>query len=132
MSSKKSKPKQDSFGTIHGKLSRYTAAHNMVPLLTFGDGEVPTELKNRIFQFMSSAGNKPDGTPMIAIMIAEQILGTNTPFATVCKAKKDKTNQIITLFAGESKLTDPLMDALLRSLAHMLDNDKEFPVPTTN
>lgn len=132
MSAKKNKPQKDTFAAIHGKLSRYTAAHNMVPLLTFGDGEVPAELKNRIFQFMSSAGNKPDGTPMIAIMVAEQILGVNTPFATVCAAKKDKTNQIITLFAGEAKLTDALMDCVLRSLSHMLDNDKEYPVPTTN
>lgn len=132
MSSKKSKLKQDTFSPIHSKLSRYTDAHKMVPLLTFGNGEVPEELKNRIFQFMASAGNKPDGTPMIAIMIAEQVLGVNTPFATVCKGKKDKTNKIITLFAGESKLSDPMMDCLLRSLSHMLDNDKEYPVPTTN
>jgi len=131
MSSKKAKPQKARFNTIHGKLSRYVAAHNMIPLLTFGNGDVPDELKNRVFNFMAHAGKKPDGTDVIAIMIAESVLGTNVPFATVCALKKEKFNKITTLFAGENKMSDPMIDCMLRSLDHMLDNDKEYPVPPT-
>lgn len=132
MSAKSKKPQKANFNVLHGKLSRYVSAHNMIPLLTFGDGEVPTELKKRVFNFMAHEGKKPDGTPVIAIMIAERILDTNVPFATVHANRKEKLNRITTLFAGENTLSDPLIDCMLRSLNHMLDNDKEYPVPKVN
>lgn len=126
------KPKKIKFKEIQEQLSVYVAEQNVLPHLLFdANDNVPMELRGRWFMFNVMEGfEKRTEQPVVAIAIAETIAGQHLPFAIVHGMKTKKDLRVATTFAGEKRVSDKSIDALLLALKAMMDGDPEKKNPT--
>lgn len=123
--------KKVNFKQIQAQLFDYIAKQNVLPLLMFeANDNVPQELRGRQFLFNTMEGMDPrSNQEVIAIAIAETVLGKHEPFVTIHGFKNKKDKRIATTFVSEKKVSDSSIDALLISVKGMMDQDPEKKEP---
>lgn len=126
--------KKVKFKEIQAQLFEYIAKQNVLPLLMFEETDkVPAELRGRQFLFNTMEGMDPRSQQeVVAIAIAETVLGKHVPFVTIHGFKNKKDKRIATVFVGEKKVSDSSIDALLISVKGMMDQDPEKKEPVAH